>query len=55
MPDGRKVIITFISQKKETKIIETFGLENNNSIEVQQSGWQAILDNFKRYTEQASS
>ncbi|HEY5563765.1 MAG TPA: SRPBCC family protein [Clostridiaceae bacterium] len=54
IPDGRKVIITFISQEKETKIIETFELENTNSIEVQQRGWQAILDNFKRYTELTS-
>jgi hypothetical protein len=26
-------------------------VENTNSIELQQGGWQAILDNFKRYTE----
>ena len=49
--DGRKVKITFIGQEKETKIIETFEAESTNSIELQQKGWQAILDNFKNFTE----
>jgi uncharacterized protein YndB with AHSA1/START domain len=49
--DGRKVSITFISQENETKIIETFESENTNPIELQEKGWQAILDNFKKYTE----
>jgi uncharacterized protein YndB with AHSA1/START domain len=50
--DGRKVAITFIGEKKETKVIETFESEVANSIELQKKGWQAILDNFKKYTEQ---
>jgi uncharacterized protein YndB with AHSA1/START domain len=49
--DGRKVNITFISQENETKIIETFEAESSNPIEMQAAGWQAILDNFKKYTE----
>jgi len=49
--DGRKVKITFIGQEKENKIIETFEAESTNSIELQQKGWQAILDNFKNFTE----
>jgi uncharacterized protein YndB with AHSA1/START domain len=51
--DGRKVNITFISQENETKIIEAFDAENMNPIEMQEKGWQAILDNFKKYTESA--
>jgi uncharacterized protein YndB with AHSA1/START domain len=51
LDDGRKVSITFISQQNETKIIETFEAENMNPIEMQKAGWQAILDNFKKYTE----
>ncbi|WP_152655548.1 SRPBCC family protein [Oceanobacillus sp. CFH 90083] len=51
--DGRKVSITFADQGKETKITEAFEAEAENSIEMQQSGWQAILDNFKAYSEQA--
>ncbi|MGP7817909.1 SRPBCC family protein [Niallia sp. 01092] len=50
--DGRKVKITFIDQENETKINETFDAETINSIELQQQGWQAILDNFKKYAEQ---
>ena len=52
--DGRKVKITFIGQENETNIIETFEAENTNSIELQQKGWQAILDNFKKFTEQTT-
>jgi uncharacterized protein YndB with AHSA1/START domain len=52
LDDGRKVRITFIGQENKTKIIENFEAEKTNSIELQQNGWQAILDNFKKYTEQ---
>jgi uncharacterized protein YndB with AHSA1/START domain len=51
MEDGRKVTITFISQENDTKVIETFDAEATNPIEMQQAGWQAILDNFKKYSE----
>lgn len=49
--DGRKVQISFNSVGDKTEIIETFEAENENSPELQQAGWQAILDNFKKYTE----
>jgi len=51
--DGRKVTITFISQENGTKIIETFEAETTNSIEMQKAGWQAFMDNFKKYSESA--
>ncbi|HEY0669549.1 MAG TPA: SRPBCC family protein [Sphingobacteriaceae bacterium] len=51
MDDGRKVKITFTDMEGETKIEETFDPESENSEEMQRSGWQAILDNFKKYTE----
>ncbi|MFM1653545.1 SRPBCC family protein [Brevibacillus sp. B_LB10_24] len=51
--DGRKVSITFISQESDTKVIETFEAESTNPIEMQEAGWQAILDNFKKYSETA--
>ena len=54
LDDGRKVKINFISQENKTKIIEIFEAEKTNSIELQQKGWQAILDNFKKYIEQKS-
>lgn len=49
--DGRKVTITFISQENDTKVIEAFEAETTNSIEMQKAGWQAILENFKKYSE----
>ncbi len=49
--DGRKVITTFESAGKATKIVTTFEAESENSIDMQRDGWQAILNNFKKYTE----
>jgi len=51
MDDGRKAEILFTSNGNETAITEIFEPESMNSLEMQQAGWQAILDNFKRYTE----
>ncbi len=49
--DGRKVTTTFEPISNATKVTTTFEAENQNSIELQRAGWQAILDNFKKYTE----
>ncbi|HEY9063258.1 MAG TPA: SRPBCC family protein [Pseudobacteroides sp.] len=49
--DGRKVVIDFTDVNGGVKVVETFEAEETNPIEIQRSGWQAILDNFKRYTE----
>lgn len=49
--DGRKVKIQFSGNGDQTKVVETFEPENENPIEMQRGGWQAILDNFKKYTE----
>lgn len=48
---GRKVVIVFIETSGQTHVTETFEAENENPIEVQRGGWQAILDSFKRYVE----
>ena len=48
---GRFATVEFIDQSGQTEIIVTFDPETENSIEMQQNGWQAILDNFKSYTE----
>jgi len=48
---GRKVQITFAEHSMETTVVVIFEAENENSIEKQRAGWQAILDNFKKYTE----
>ena len=49
--DGRKVEVRFIADGNETEVVETFEAEDVNSIELQRGGWQAILNNFKTYTE----
>lgn len=49
--DGRKVDIQFIPEGTKTRVVEAFEPETTNSLEMQQSGWQAILDNFKKYVE----
>ncbi|MEJ0055904.1 MAG: SRPBCC family protein [Bacteroidota bacterium] len=51
LPDERKVRIAFDGNDKETKVTETFDAENENPVEMQRGGWQAILDSFKKYTE----
>ena len=51
MGDGRKVQVTFSPSGSQTKIVETFEAESTNPVEMQRGGWQAILDNFKKYTE----
>lgn len=49
--DERKVKVIFESKGNETKVTERFDAENTHSVEMQQTGWQAILDNFKKYVE----
>lgn len=49
--DERKVNIVFNDVDGKTEVVETFETENSNPIELQRGGWQAILDNFKKYTE----
>ena len=51
MGDGRKVQTTFAKQGNATKVVETFDAENTHPVELQKGGWQAILDNFKKYAE----
>lgn len=49
---GRTVAITFEKvSDDQIKITEEFELEDINSEELQRTGWQAILNNFKNYTE----
>jgi uncharacterized protein YndB with AHSA1/START domain len=51
MDDERAVKIDFIDNGNSTHIVETFDPESINPLEMQEAGWQAILDNFKKYTE----
>lgn len=51
MADGRTVQVSFVSNGNETTVTEVFEAEQENPAEMQQTGWQAILDNFKKYVE----
>jgi uncharacterized protein YndB with AHSA1/START domain len=51
MEDGRKARITFSEEGSHTKVVETFEAEDENPIDLQRMGWQAILDNFKKHVE----
>jgi uncharacterized protein YndB with AHSA1/START domain len=50
--DGRKVQISFSENDNQTRVSEKFEAEAENSVELQQNGWQSILNNFKKYTEE---
>jgi uncharacterized protein YndB with AHSA1/START domain len=51
MADGRKAITTFENGTGNTNVTIIFDAENENPVEMQQGGWQAILNNFKKYAE----
>jgi uncharacterized protein YndB with AHSA1/START domain len=52
LTDGRKVEVIFTKDDDaRTKIATDFEAENANPIEMQRDGWQAILNNFKKYVE----
>jgi len=53
LDDNRKVKVVFEEKGSKTKISETFDAEEENSLELQKTGWQAILDNFKNYVEKS--
>ena len=52
MGDGRKVAVSFSANGNQTRVTETFEAETQNSADMQQNGWQAILNSFKAYTEE---
>ena len=51
MADGRQATTTFEDLGGKTNVKTVFDAEEENSVELQKGGWQAILDNFKKYTE----
>lgn len=51
LDDDRKVQVTFDGNSTQTTVTQHFEAEGVNTVELQQMGWQAILDNFKKYTE----
>jgi len=51
LADDRVVEVTLYDHGDFTEVIEVFDPENENPMEMQRFGWQAILDNLKKYTE----
>lgn len=50
--DGRSVNVRFDEQETGgTQVLIAFEAEDTNPEEMQRAGWQAILDNYKSYTE----
>lgn len=49
--DNRNVKINFDARGNSTNMVIDFEAEGTNPVEMQRGGWQAILDSFKRYTE----
>jgi uncharacterized protein YndB with AHSA1/START domain len=55
LEDDRRVQICFAAEGNKTTVTETFDAEQENTMELQQSGWQSILDNFRKYAEVSGS
>jgi uncharacterized protein YndB with AHSA1/START domain len=51
LTDGRHVGTSFSEENGQARIVTSFEPESENPPAVQQGGWQAILDNFKKYAE----
>jgi uncharacterized protein YndB with AHSA1/START domain len=49
--DGRRVEVSFAAEGAGTRVTLHFDPENVHPRDLQQAGWQAILDSFKRYAE----
>ena len=47
----RTLLVEFTETADGVLVRETFDAEEENAVEMQKAGWQAILDNFKRHTE----
>lgn len=48
---GRAATVQFNDLGTQTEVVVTFDPEDENPIEMQKGGWQAILNSFKNYTE----
>jgi uncharacterized protein YndB with AHSA1/START domain len=51
LADDRKIKVHFDSDGVKTTVTEVFDAELENPVEMQETGWQSILDNFKKYVE----
>jgi len=52
--DGRKSRTTFEPVSDGTRVETIFDAETQNPVEMQRGGWQAILENYRKYAERVS-
>ena len=51
LDDDRKVEVIFDKKDDHILVVEKFEPESQNPEDMQRDGWQAILDNYKKYVE----
>lgn len=51
LDDDRQVVVSFEEDDEGVLVTVSFETEDTNTVEQQRLGWQAILDNFKKYVE----
>nr|WP_300004051.1 SRPBCC domain-containing protein [Tissierella sp.] len=51
LEDTRRVDVKFIENGDIVRVTEDFEAESNATKDIEKSGWQSILDNFKTYVE----
>ncbi|HEX8269612.1 MAG TPA: SRPBCC family protein [Flavobacterium sp.] len=51
MDDGRRATTIFTEEGNRTHVATTFDAETQNDVEMQKQGWQAIVNNFAKFTE----
>lgn len=55
LDDERNVEVRFEESEGITTVTEVFDIEKSNPADMQRQGWQAILDNFRKYVENDKS
>ena len=54
LADDREIKIEFVDEPHGIIVRKTFDADPGTPIHVQRGGWQAILDNFKRFVEEGT-
>lgn len=54
LDDTRAVSVDFEANGNQTTVTSVFDADAQNPVGMQQQGWQAILDNFKKYVERSA-
>lgn len=55
LDDDRMVTVRFEMLPNAVRVTEAFEAESTHPLEMQQAGWQAILNNFKKHVDEQAS